>query len=390
MGLPVAQDYFTARELAEIAAKRGLACFPATKRGVNDLARREGWDQLPSSLARRRTGREGGGGTEYHRSLLPERMQAAIARYAVQSELQAAHDVQAEADRRQMAALRASTLGAHARAVMQARAEILTSIEGYGISQGQTRAWAVARFLEAQDAARARQEIEARRDRDAILTEREAASLSQPLLLTAAAGFALTSETLATANDRRGAPKVSRSTLYQWFKTRDERGPVALAPTPTKAAQPIPPGFAGFLRHYAIGSKPSAADALDEYMKEVTDPALALTIDQVRHTLRAKLNNIEKHIGRDPPCRGAGLHHRAGDPAARAAARAVLGHDVRCGRSPRAGRAGSAVPGCRAGVSTGTQGSLRLCGPGGICGRAPGPSRTWRRRGRWRTPPDRG
>lgn len=64
---------------AEIAAL-GLPGMPDTKRAVNRVATREGWDQRRNAvgepLARDRGGR--GGGTEYHYSLLPSYAQARL------------------------------------------------------------------------------------------------------------------------------------------------------------------------------------------------------------------------------------------------------------------------------------------------------------------------
>lgn len=294
------QTFFTAAELAEIAKDLGLKSFPMTKRGVNALVSRDGWNDLPASLARQRAGRDGGGGMEYHLSLLPEALQAKIAASRARTSLKARHDLQAERDRRQMAAVVASALSPRRRSVLEARAEVLTSIEGYAVSHGHNRAWGIARFLEAQDAHATRQEIEARRDAGEILTERDVAQLARPLVLTHASGFALSAEVLARANDRGGVGScISERTLWRWFQSRDAGGVTALAPAPTKEARPIPPGFVGFLRHYAIPSKPTASAALAEYMKQVTDPSMALTLKQVRDILGKKLNSIEKNIGRE-------------------------------------------------------------------------------------------
>ncbi len=57
--------WLTAHELAELA----LDGMPTSRRGVQKLAEREGW--ADTSLSRRREGREGGGGLEYHIDLLP-------------------------------------------------------------------------------------------------------------------------------------------------------------------------------------------------------------------------------------------------------------------------------------------------------------------------------
>lgn len=66
-----AQEWWTAAELAEA----GLPDVPGTKRGVNIVVDRLGWQGDPAR-ARRRKGR--GGGWEYHWSLLPSRAQAAL------------------------------------------------------------------------------------------------------------------------------------------------------------------------------------------------------------------------------------------------------------------------------------------------------------------------
>lgn len=57
--------WLTAQEIADLA----LDGFPSTKRGVQKLADRDDW--AASGLARKREGREGGGGLEYHIDLLP-------------------------------------------------------------------------------------------------------------------------------------------------------------------------------------------------------------------------------------------------------------------------------------------------------------------------------
>ena len=64
------QLWFTTQEIADLAAVGMLPGLPTTKMGATKLADRERWqDHL--ALARRRAGREGGGGYEYHLDLLP-------------------------------------------------------------------------------------------------------------------------------------------------------------------------------------------------------------------------------------------------------------------------------------------------------------------------------
>lgn len=298
------QDFFTARELAEIASVRGLLGFPATERGVQKFADREGWNELPERMARWRLDPAGGRpAMEYHRSLLPEMLQAIIQAMAIKARNTALISAEQDADRRRMAALRATALSARARSVMEARAEVLSAIEGYAISQGQSRAWGIARFLEAQDQWAARQESEARREAGQFLTDREMRDLARPLLLTSDAGLQLSPAKIAAANDRRKAGKVSRRTIYDWFKVRDEQGVVALAPAATKEAAPIPAGFADFLRHYAVGSKPTITDAHRDYLAAATrrpgPQPMTLSLDQVEYILRVRLNNIERNVGRE-------------------------------------------------------------------------------------------
>ncbi len=60
------KQWFTTTELAELA----LTGLPATSRGITKLSNRENWSGN-HALCRRREGREGGGGLEYHIDQLP-------------------------------------------------------------------------------------------------------------------------------------------------------------------------------------------------------------------------------------------------------------------------------------------------------------------------------
>jgi transposase InsO family protein len=64
------QVWFTAGELADRAVEGAMPGLPATQRGIQKLAEREGW-ATRCAQARPRQGREGGGGLEYHLDLLP-------------------------------------------------------------------------------------------------------------------------------------------------------------------------------------------------------------------------------------------------------------------------------------------------------------------------------
>lgn len=77
------KDWWTPSELLDA----GLPSLPSSKSGLADLIKREGWAERRTMagdlLVRRRSGR--GGGMEYHRSVLPERAQLAIAKAALAS-----------------------------------------------------------------------------------------------------------------------------------------------------------------------------------------------------------------------------------------------------------------------------------------------------------------
>ncbi len=300
MPFSATQEYYTAAELADIARDRGISTFPATKSGAIRWIRAKGWNV--SHLSRKRADR--GGGLEYHFTLLPDCLRNAIdardLRLSVMSRMQS----EALADQRKLDAIRASSLPARPRRVMEARNEVLLAIDGFSVARGERRSWAVARFLEAVEAYLARQEIEARRDGGQTLTPREAESLARPLFLTLAGGFHLPPETLIIANDRpKGDVRVSDRTIYRWFKARDERGVIALAPIPPKAAQPIPPAFKDFIRHYALPGKPTITEAYRAYKKECEERAgaqpMTLTLAQVKYIVAEKLNPIEKMVGRE-------------------------------------------------------------------------------------------
>ncbi|ARE40877.1 Transposase [Rhodovulum sp. P5] len=307
-------NFFTARELAEIVRDRGLTNFPSTERNIRAHAKRAGWEALPDTLVRRRPSGAQGGRTswEYHFSLLPEALQAAIASRQAHASLRARHDLRAEADRRRVQAIGMSALGQGPRRAMEARAEILTAIDGYATAHHQSRAWAIARFLAAQDHWQACQEIQARRDAGEILTEAEAEQLAQVPRLIAPrtldlyadygvehGGFGLSPATLEAANDRRKSPVVKRSAVYDWFKARGRDGVLALAPVPPKAEAPIPPAFADFLKFYALPGKPTAADAHRQWAEACDGGTPPMSLQQVRYILRNRLNNIEKHVGRE-------------------------------------------------------------------------------------------
>lgn len=297
---PPTQIYFSAREMAEIALKRGITTFPTTEFRAREYAKRAGWNDLGVKMCRKRAGR--GGGLEYHFTLMPNCLRLALEAGEIRDQLATRHQADRAVDAQKLNALKQSQLRPHAKTVQEARAHVLSTITGYAIARGEMRAWAIKRFLKAQAAVVERQEIEAKRDRGEILTAYELHSLGQPLDLTSDVGFGLSLDMIRKANDRpTGKFSIGRTALYDWFKLHDEQGVVALAPESTKKAQPIPAEFSEFLRFYAVGSKRDVPDAHVDYLKDAERRGVVapLTVHQVRRILREKLNNIEKHVGRE-------------------------------------------------------------------------------------------
>jgi len=302
---PAFTEFLTAREIADQVTGRGIGGFPGSERGVQMHAERSGWNGLPEHLSRWRPANNKGGrpSREYHVSLLPQALRDAVASRAMQAALVQRHQAEQADDQRKVAALRIAALSGARREVMLARAEILKSIEGFAIAHQETRARGIARFLDAQTAWAARQDIERRRDAGLPLTERESVSLARRLAMTADDGFQLSAQTLVKANNRATAARISRASLYEWFKDRDEEGILALAPIPTKQAEPIPEAFFAFMKFYAQPGKPTIADAHRQWMeaagtRQGVQP-MTLTLSQVTRILRARLNSIEKNVGRE-------------------------------------------------------------------------------------------
>ncbi len=294
------QVFFNARELAKINRKRGFTCFPKSTSGWQAFAKREGWDKLPANVARKRSGRDGGGGMEYHTSILPELIHGAIFLAERQASELAAQNARREDDKNKMVLRSTLSLNARQRMAMEARSTVLLAIDRYQMERGMTRSKAINAFVQAQKHFIHRENAEAARDAGAALSQAEMTLLQAAPALVSDAGFGLTPELLLLANDRpRGVAKISRSTVYNWYKGRVEGGIGGLAPTPTMVDQPLPKGFSDFLTFYAKPQKPSIAAALKKYMETVTDPAMALSLNQVEYTLRTKLNNIEKNVGRE-------------------------------------------------------------------------------------------
>ncbi|MCW5711298.1 Mu transposase C-terminal domain-containing protein [Shinella sp.] len=292
-------EWFSARELAAIAKDRGVKSFPWSKRGVNILVAEQGWTALPANLCRERSGRQGGGGKEFHISLLPEVMQDVINGRAVKALQQVAQEARSEIERKKVAALPVTSLRFRQRQAMEARGEILLAIERYGMLRGFVGLRrAILDFVQAQETHAERATALEKVQAGDGLSNRERMALEQPSPLQGEDGFGLLTDTLRLANDRSGGSfRVSRSTIYEWFKLRDAGGITALAPALTKEEEPISEEFGLFLTFYCKPSKLAATEALEDF--KAKHPGAKLTIEQVRYTLKHKLNDIERNVGRE-------------------------------------------------------------------------------------------
>ncbi|OCP17398.1 MULTISPECIES: Mu transposase C-terminal domain-containing protein [unclassified Ensifer] len=253
--------FLNAQEIADAGKRLKLKAMPHTKQGVIDHITRSGWAGLPDNLRRKREGR--GGGWEYHVSLLPDALQAALQAEHSRSVVLVAQQNQQRREVARREALSTSDLTARQRDVMTARSAILSAIETYQISNGLSRRQAI----------------------DAFVGNPQALNVMDRMLV--------------AANDRPSQDRdISMRTVQRWFKARDEQGVAALAPLPTKEQQDMPSWFWQFLRFYAQPQKPCLTDALEQFTKALPAHIMPPSYDQVRR-LMARLGNVEKHRGRE-------------------------------------------------------------------------------------------
>lgn len=291
-------DWFTAGELAKISAERGLENFPHTKSGAIRYARRNGWNDL-AHLVRTRSGSKGGGGLEYHRARLPGFLQDIIHARETKALQLHAQETRREIEQKKVAALPVTSLRFRQRQTMEARGEILVAIERYATMRGE---WSTRRpvldFVRAQKDHAERVMAKAKAEAGEPLLPRDLLLLGRPSPLEGADGFGLLEQTLQLANDRSGdAPAISVRTVQRWFAARKTSGITALAPALTKEETPISDEFKAFLLYYAKPSKRAATEVLKDYKED--NPSSTLTIEQVRYTLKQKLNDIERNVGRE-------------------------------------------------------------------------------------------
>jgi len=253
-------SYYSAQEIADAGIRLKLKALPHSKRRVQDHINREGWNASP--LCRERQGREGGGGYEYHISLLPEVLQAALHGERNRELVLVSQQAKKTQEIARREKLSTANLSARQRDVMNARSAVLSAIDMHQISNGMSQRQAIQSFL----------------------ADPAAVEISETIL--------------RVANDRANKASVSRATLYDWFKLRDTVGVGALAPLPTKEKQDVPSWFWQFLRFYAQPQKPCLTDALEQFKTTLPAHIVPPNYDQVRR-LMARLGNVEKHRGRE-------------------------------------------------------------------------------------------
>lgn len=255
---------------AEWSAER-LAGLPATESGLIRLSKRESWNDLGPSHARKRKGR--GGGWEYHVSCLPDAAQADWQRR------QRAAEATAVATRESVtvkarAAETSDKIAAHRRRVMEARGGLMVELRRREFLCGST-----SKAIEG------------------LLSEGRAGLLPPALR-----------QMLSDAVEKgRGEnPMPSRSRLYAWRAAYDQGGVNALLPEarPQESPQEVPAWMGGLLRHYGKPSKPSLTMALEMFTASLDNPKDAPSYDQARRALKALTGTgryLDAHKGREGP-----------------------------------------------------------------------------------------
>ncbi|MCV6583994.1 MAG: Mu transposase C-terminal domain-containing protein [Marinibacterium sp.] len=247
---------------------RGL---PHTRQGLEALSKRELWRLQGPEKARKRSGR--GGGWEYHLSCLPDAAQADYAR-RMRAEIAETHVAERAKTETELVAATAGSLSARRRQMMEARAVVLRELERRTILTGKF-GQAVAEFI----------------------ADAKAGLLDDTLAKAAK---------VAVEKGRSDVP--SRPTLYNWRKALREAdgNPLALVPQkrPQETKQAMPDWMLPFLRHFARPSKPTIAQALDNFAKSPECIGAAPSYDQVRRALKALAGTSDyllRHKGREGP-----------------------------------------------------------------------------------------
>lgn len=233
--------------ITEIAAALGV-----TKRSAERKAKDERWPYVEKKVL-------GGRQRIFAVEKLPDDVRSRIEGRAIVAQRQAD-------TARQIATTTPSSLTARQRSVMEARAAILLEVDRRSLAEGHSLTAAIR----------------------SVVADSKAGALPGNLQALA-----------AVANDRSGgASALAERSLFRWRGAKDEAGTVtALAPTPTKTAQDLPPWFRDFLAFYARPQKPTIARALVKWGEAAPGVSLP-TYKQVRGALD-KLSSLDRMRGRE-------------------------------------------------------------------------------------------
>lgn len=101
-----------------------------------------------------------------------------------------------------------------------------------------------------------------------------------------------------TANDRRDDARLGIRTLYRWAAAHDQMGLLALAPRRTAEPAAPPPWLTDFLVHHRLPSKPTASEALRNYLATLGPGDFRPNLKQVLRALK-RLPLFERLKGRE-------------------------------------------------------------------------------------------
>ncbi len=247
----LALEWFTAAELAS----EDLPGLPATVQGINQRAKRECW------LSRDRSGR--GGGKEFHSSALPSAARSGIAARAIVTRPKPAP----------VAIVDTSALKDHQRATLEARAAILAEVDRLtngGI--GRTKAIGAVIDLARQQALPS--------DLQALVAVANARSGKRA--------------------DAKGGRTLSRASIYNWLKAREQNGVAALAPA-APAESAIPAWAGPLVELYGRPQKPSLSYVMEYELPARLPAGVAMpSYDQARRFF-GRLSAIARNQGRMGP-----------------------------------------------------------------------------------------
>jgi len=306
MNAPRPSDWFTAEELAALA----LPVLPESARRVTSYARRQGWHDI-AGATRPREGR--GGGTEYHRSILPMEAQRALVNAATPTgETEGARRLSAVTvvERHWLEGSMTKTEAVH-QAARYADTSVATIWRWMGMVSGvpegeRLAALTPAAPVETVPSNPVETRVEALPDsvtqlsdaQRGIMTARlallDALDLSPvPLAEMAEADEALHALAIRANGHRERLPSVS--TIKRWRRFRREGGEIALAPV-FKPRQSEPAWLAPFWRFYGLPSKPSISFAREKMLKK--HPGMECPPLRTMQNYVKKMGDIAKNKGR--------------------------------------------------------------------------------------------